>query len=135
MNITLVLGAIGLWGLWGFFGKISENRIGLQIGFWSGLTFFLTIFFYLLFTHQLFPIKTDVQGIGLAVITGFCSGLAAVLFYILLAKHPAGYLTAVTALYPLITIILSVLFLKEGLSFTKVLGFGFALLALLFLHL
>lgn len=135
MNIALVLGAISLWGLWGFFGKISENRIGLQIGFWSGLTFFLTIFFYLLFTHQLFPIKTDFHGIGFAIATGFCSGFAAILFYILLAKHPAGYLTASTALYPLVTIILSVLFLQEGLNFTKVLGFVFALLALVLLHL
>lgn len=135
MKLLLVFVAIFLWGAWGFLGKISESKIGLQVAFWSSLSFFLVILLYLFLSNSLFPLKNDSQGIFFGVLTGLSSGLAAIVFYILLAKNPAGYLTAATALYPLITIVLSVIFLKEGLYTTKIVGFILALLALLFLHL
>lgn len=135
MNILLVLGSIILWGLWGFFAKISESKIGIQVSFWSGLGTFLTVFIYLIFSNQISPLKIDNQGVMLGIFAGVSSGMGAVLFYTLLSKHPAGILTTVTALYPIVTIVLSVLFLKEVISFEKALGLLLALAALFLLNL
>lgn len=131
----LIFIATFFWGLWGFFGKLAANKIGVQASFWNGITLALVIIIYLLLTNQLLPIKSSSSGILFALSAGIASGLASVVFYILLEKSPAGYLVTLTALYPLVTIILSVIFLHESLSSTRIIGFIFALIALFFLNL
>lgn len=131
--LSFALVSILLWGLWGFLGKLAVQRIGLQASFWNALILILPITIYLLITKQLFPLKIEFWGISLALLAGLASGLASVLFYIFLRKNPAGMLVALTALYPLVTIILSVIFLKEPLTVTKIIGFILALAALFLL--
>ena len=48
-------------------------------------------------------------------------------FYLLLERERASLTVPMTSLYPAITVVLSVLFLKEHLSGTHVLGVFFAL--------
>lgn len=134
-TLTLILSTILFWGLWGFFGKLAVQKIGIQSSFWNALSFVLIILSFLLVSGQLLPLKNNPSGIFLALLAGVCSGLASVLFYILLGKNPVGFLVTITALYPLVTIILSAIFLKEPLTLTKSLGFFFALVALIFLNL
>lgn len=123
------------WGLWGFLSKIAVEKIHLQVAFWSSISVMLIISIYLFFTRQLFPLKWDTFGVSLAILGGVCAGLASILFYILLGKKPVGLIIIITALYPLVTLLLAIVFLKEPLSQTKIIGFLLALAALIFLNL
>lgn len=135
LPLLLVLGNIFFWGLWGFFNKIAVERIGFQTGLISSLTIFVTLFIYLFFTKQLVPLKYDVNGIIFAIFVGLCAAGASILLYILLGKHPAGLVIAITGIYPVVTLILSMIFLKETLTFIQSLGFILALAALVLLNL
>lgn len=126
---------IFLWGSWGFLSKIAVEKIHLQVALWSSISVMLIISIYLFFTRQLFPLKWDTPGISFAILGGVCAGLASILFYILLGKKPVGLVIAITALYPLVTLLLSIVFLKEPLSQTKIIGFFLAIAALIFLNL
>lgn len=134
-SFILILAVIVLWGLWGFLGKLAVQKIGIQSSFWNALALILIITFFLLFSHQLTPIKENPSGILLAILAGICSGFASIIFYILLGQKPVGLLVATTALYPLITLILAIIFLKESLTLATGIGFILALIALFLLHL
>lgn len=134
-SLVLILAIIIFWGLWGFLAKLAVQRVGIQASFWGTLTLFTSISIFLLFSEQLLPIKINAGGILLAISAGLVSSLASILFYILLGRNPVGFLVAVTALYPLVTIILSVIFLQEDITITKTIGFILAVGALLLLNL
>ena len=123
------------WGLWGFFLKLSERRIGQQVALWDAVALLVVLVAYLLFTNQLFPIKNDPVGISWGILGGIAAGLASIFFFVLLSKNPVGYLVTLSALYPAITILLSMIFLNEQVTTTKAVGFIFAFLAFILLTL
>lgn len=128
-SFLLILAIIFFWGLWGFFSKIAAQKIGTQVGLWNGLAFVTVILGYLFITKQL-PPKSDPMGIFFALLSGIAISIGSIIFYILLKEKPAGFLVAATALYPLVIILLSILFLKESITFIRIVGFVFALIAL-----
>lgn len=135
ISLFLVIGTIVFWGLWGFFSKLAVQRIGLQMALFSYLMSLLVMLPYLIFTNQLLPLKTDTGGIIYGILAGLFVGLASVLFYTMLGKHPAGLVVAVTALYPMVTLFLSMIFLKETLTLTQGVGLLLAFAALILLNL
>jgi drug/metabolite transporter (DMT)-like permease len=52
---------------------------------------------------------------------------------IFLTRFPASVAVSLAYLYPAVTVIFGVLFLKEVLTLTQILGIGFALLAIFLL--
>jgi len=135
MKILLVLGMIFGWGFWGFFLKLSDKRIGQQVAFWDSIALLIVIILYLVFSNQLFPLKNDTVGISWGILAGVAAGVASIFFFVLLSKNPVGYLVTLSALYPAITIILSVIFLHEQITPVKAIGFIFAFMAFILLAL
>ncbi len=131
----LVLGTIIFWGLWGFFSKLAVQRIGLQMALFSYIMSLLVMIPYLFFANQLTPLRTDLGGIIYGVLAGASVGVASIFIYTLLGTKPAGITIALTSIYPIVTLILSMIFLKETLSLTQGLGFVLALIALVLLSL
>ena len=123
------------WGFWGFFLKLSDKRIGQQVAFWDSIALLIIIILYLLFSNQLFPLKNDAAGISWGILAGVAAGVASIFFFVLLSKNPVGYLVTLSALYPAITIILSVIFLHEQITPVKAIGFIFAFMAFILLAL
>lgn len=134
-QLLLILTTIIFWGLWGFFSKLAFARIGLQTAFFYSLTFFIFIIGYLFFINQFLPLKPNSGGILFAMLAGVSSGIASIVFYIILGKNPAGLTVAATSLYPLVTLLLSMIFLSEGITPTKATGFALAIIALILLNL
>lgn len=134
-SFLLIFFIIISWGLWGFFSKLAIQKIGFQASLWNAIALLLIVVTFLVISNQLFPIKNDFQGIIFAICAGIFSGIASILFYVILGKKPVGALVAVTALYPLITLILSMLFLRESLTFSKAIGFVLAIGALMLINL
>ncbi len=139
MNRTiemLIWGAVAIvgWGLYGIFAKQSTGKIGMQAVFWTQLTMALGATVYLLFLRSLFPLNVDGRGILLGLATGLSSLVAVIaLFTLLHREFPASVVYPLTALYPLVTVILGVVFLGEALTPLKGLGAVLAVAAIVLL--
>jgi len=133
-TLALALAAVICWGLWAFFNKLAVEKIGVQAALWNAVIILIGITLYLAFTHQLFPIKQDTTGIMFAVFAGIATTAASIIFYILLSKNPAGFVVTITSLFPVVTLILSMIFLKETLTIQKIIGFILAFGAIFLLN-
>lgn len=129
--ITLIL-----WGLWGFLGKISSQHMpNKTLVIIACLGFALSFpIVYALFPKS-FTFSFNKPSYYAALFSGIIAGLGVIFFYIALDKGDASRVVAFTAMYPLITVVLSYFFLHESMTVYKILGVFFALAAAFFLSL
>ena len=66
------------------------------------------------------------MGILSALLTGITDGLGTLFYYGATSKGPISIVVSLTALYPLITILLAIIFLYETLVLKQVIGLCFA---------
>lgn len=136
MTTLLSILIILTWGVWGLFSKIASSKIGGEKAFFYDVFsyFFLTLLIVAIFFRKnLFNV--DRSGLIAAFLAGIFSCIGGILFFILLNKKDASTVIPLTALYPLITVILALIFLKESLTVIKIFGIIFALFGLLLLNL
>jgi bacterial/archaeal transporter family protein len=127
--VGLAAATIVAWGTWGVFSKLAVERIDQQVLVWGSLIVVPTIFVvYLVASGQLVPLKISAPGLTFAMLGGVGAALGTVCFY-LLARERASLAVPMTSIYPALTVLLSVLFLKEQLNGLHVLGILFALAA------
>lgn len=126
--VLLCIAIIILWGLWAFLFKIGSDEIGIRnaifYAYLTGIIISLAIVIYS------FPGKLGVNKgvifIILATLVGFAGTIA---WYFALEKYRASIITPFTALYPVITVLLSILILKEKISPLNTIGILLALIA------
>jgi transporter family protein len=116
---------------WIFFSKLGGNEIPprtMQYLFnWGGLPVGL-VFLAL----RRFRIEKSFSGIVFGLIVGVLSGLGQLaLFAAYSGPANTSVVTVLTSLYPIVTVILAVIFLHERLTKTQVAGLGFAVIALI----
>lgn len=134
MNDWFILGivALFLWGFWGFFPKLATNYIDpksiLIFQSIAGAVFAVVI---LISTN--FRTATHTKGITFAFLSGLFGSMGSLLFLYSLSKGKASIVVAMTALYPLVTILLAFLILKEPITLKQGIGLFLALIAILFL--
>ncbi len=125
---TIVLAGLSMlgWGVGAFFSKLATNHIGERSVFWDmvGYVPFVILYCVLTLKPKSF-VEHDKMGVLFALLAGAIGSVGIIAFYLLVAKKDAGIATAVTALYPAVTAILSFIFLGEKLTFLK--GFGIIL--------
>jgi len=116
----------GGWGLFGKLGSLEIPASTMQFIFALG---FLPLAPALFAVTRLKP-GTNLRGILSALASGILSGIAGMAFY---AAFRSGgntsVITAATALYPVITVLLAVWVLRERLTRLQVVGIGFAAVA------
>lgn len=124
--------ALVLWGLWGFLPKLTVQYIDS----YSATIFEVlggTIVGMVLFVMMGFRPETHSLGILFGVLAGFAGLTGALFFMRALQDGKASVVVSLTALYPLVTIILAFFILNEPLSLRELIGIGLALLAVVFL--
>lgn len=129
--ITLIL-----WGLWGFLGKVASQHVSdktlillCSLGF--ALTFPIV---YAIFPRELrFNVK-DLHYYS-ALFSGLFAGAGVAFFFKALSIGDASKVVVFTAMYPIITVILSILFLSESITLYKAAGIVCAITAAVFLSL
>jgi len=125
-----------LWGLWGFFGKLSGEYISEKSLVFLGTISFI---FVIPLVWVIYPGVPLFEGKKLyyyiAIISGFFGGLGAIFFYAALKNGDSSRVVVITALYPMVTVILSYFILHERLSIYKILGVCCALAATVLLSL
>lgn len=119
------------WGIWAFFIKLAGKHFSLSNVFlWYGV-------FYIIFTLSLgfLFLKNEINmavfniQVIFIVIAGLMGVLGVFFFYYSLSRGNASLVVPLTALYPLVTIILSLVILKEKVTFYQIVGIVFALVA------
>ncbi|MBI4440604.1 DMT family transporter [Candidatus Woesearchaeota archaeon] len=124
--------ALFMWGFWGFLPKVALSTVPPQsVLVWQGLGAAVCTILYYFVTSA--PLQTGTVGITASIATGIFAFLGSLFFIFALSTGKAAIVVPLTALYPLITIVLAVAFLQESLSLQSAIGIFFALLAIVFL--
>lgn len=118
---TLAMGCTLMWGLWGFLSKLLADRTG-------------AVATQLLFTAGMLPaalialaaarggVLASWRGTAYALANGLLTGAGTLCFYAALARGPATLVSALIAAYPLVTIALAMLVLRERPSGIQLAG-------------
>lgn len=124
---------IGCWGAWGAVSKIASNDIDANT---NQLLFTLGLLPLMLITARSPSISTGVggarrAGIAWAFLTGILGGTGNIAFFrALVVGGQASIVVPVTALFPLVTVILALAFLRERLGVAQKIGLTLALAAI-----
>ena len=122
--------ALFCWGVWAVLGKVIGDALtGAQTQALSTLGM-LPVMLGLAFSKRLRNSAPIARGSVFALAAGLCGCAGNIAFYEILKKDQASSVVPLTALYPLITILLSVPVLKEKVNRIQFLGVILALVAL-----
>jgi transporter family protein len=126
----LILISILGWGVGSIFYKIANNNMHpLMVSSTATVVFLILLsvaFLFLKFNHEV-----NATGLAAAIVGGLCMCAASLGYFFALRQGNAGITTALTSLYPALTLVLSMIFLKETINFKQ--GIGMVLAAASFL--
>ncbi len=129
--------AVVFWGVWGFQSKVVTEQISPltnQILFTPGM---LVVAFLLLFRRQ--GSSEEVPGskklgISFAFLTGILGGIGNIAFFEALDQGTqASIIVPMTALYPMVTVLLALMILRERMNLYQWIGLGLAIIAIIIL--
>lgn len=116
------------WGLWGVFSKLASNyskpKQALLFQTVGVLAFAVVVLFM-----EKFHFEWSVPGFSWAALGGFFAFVGFLTFFAALDQGKASTVVTLSALYPLVTILLSITFLHERLTARQGIGIVFALIA------
>jgi transporter family protein len=118
------------WGGWALFSKLGSREIPPQT-----MQFLFTIgtvpVGIALLVARKFRMERSPRGITYALLNGILAGVGGLtLFAAYHTDSNTALVTVVTALYPMITVVLAVLLLREQFRLVQVLGLMFAMAAI-----
>ncbi|HAU1712502.1 TPA: EamA family transporter [Legionella pneumophila] len=123
------LAALFLYGAWGYWGTRAANFINpLSITFYSSIGVLISGIIALILLS--FKPELSVKGSTYGLLNGLANGIACIFFILALRNGPTMPVVLVTSMYPMITLIFCMIFLKQELSLKQGLGMVFALIAL-----
>ncbi|MBD2327707.1 DMT family transporter [Alkalinema sp. FACHB-956] len=124
------LGAMLCWGLWGFIPKLTTQYLSPKSAILYevlGAVLFASLLVIL------FQVRPQVHPIGipLALSTGMLGFLGAFCFLNAVTSGPVTLVATISALYPIVSVLLAVTFLREPLSLRQGIGIALGLVAML----
>jgi transporter family protein len=128
--LPATLGALVLFGLWGFFPKLAVTYLDSRSALIYHAIGSLLVALVVLFTLKMQP-AFHPRGAVFAVLTGVAGFAGTLCFFAAASRGRISLVVSVTALYPLITIILAAIFLKEPLTIKQLAGMACAVVAIL----
>jgi bacterial/archaeal transporter family protein len=131
LSVWLVYALIALvfWGITGVTQKLSTNAISTELSF---LWFIYAMFVLAVIVIVAVPIQWHVTAkvFWLAVVSGSLNGLGALTSFAALEKGgKVSIVIPLCYLFPLVTVVLAVLFLRETVTKYEATGIGIALIA------
>lgn len=125
-------GAFVLWGFWSFIPKITTKYISpksaILFEVLGGIIFAIIVLISLNFKPDIHP-----KGVLLAISTGILGFAGALCFLYAASKGPISLVAVLSALYPIIAIVLAMFFLNETITIKQGLGIAFGLVAMILL--
>jgi len=119
--------ALALWGVWGFLSKAATGHLPYGAVYLTSITGHLVVLSCLAVAGGL-TVPWHPVGLVAALGAGLCMAFG-LLFFLqaLAAGGAAGLVVPLTALYPLVTVILSWALLHEDFTLRRLAGVGLAL--------
>ena len=118
------------WGIWAFIPKLTTQYINpsnaLLFQALGGLAVSLGILLIWGFKPDL-----NSRGVSYALITGFLGFVGSLAYMYALMRGPLSLVAIVTALYPVLTLLLAYLFLHETVTMTQACGIALGLIAII----
>jgi len=124
--------ALVCFGLWGFLPKIAVRYVSPRSALVYEALGVVTVGCIVLLTVGK-GISTDMKGIVPAVLTGIFGTVGFLCFLYAVNVGSVSVVATLTALYPAITILLAVIFLKESVTLTQIAGIGLAIVSVILL--
>ncbi len=124
--------ALIIYGFWGFFPKIAVQYISPQ----SAIIYQVAgALFVGLVAISMMQFKPDIhpKGILFAFLTGVAGILGTLFYFAAASRGKISVVSSMTALYPIITILLATVLLKEPVTIRQIIGMLFALAAIVLL--
>jgi bacterial/archaeal transporter family protein len=126
-NWPIVISIVG-WGLWSFINKLATQKLHILhiqlVG--VGMAICLApVYIWLLKHHSInenFRAVPDLSSLVLSGLASLFAAAAGIAFLSQLQRAEAGTTTVLVATYPLLTLILSILFLGEAITSFKIIG-------------
>lgn len=130
--LLFTLAAMLMWGFWGFFSKLATQALpDVDAAIFQGIGSFIVM--VVAATYFRFQPTGKPMNILYAILSGFSATLATFFFFAAITRGRSVVVVSMTALYPLVTLALSVLFLHEAVTLKQLLGVGLALGAIVLL--
>lgn len=120
------------WGLWGFLSKIGSDAaspLQMQILFTLGM---LPVALAML-VQMRGKLDRNAGGIIYGLLCGVVTGLGTIGYYAALRNQNASLVTPVTGLFPVLTVVLAVVVLRERLNKVQMVGMLLALASIVIL--
>ena len=124
--------AMIVWGFWGFFPKLATNYISPKSVLVYEVIGAIIVGVAVLFLINFKP-EVNAKGITFAILTGIAGTLGALFFIFAVSRGETSVVVTTTALYPLVTIALAFLILKEPITIKQGVGMIFAFAAMMLL--
>ena len=126
--LTFSLMALTLWGVWGLLTKVATLYLPPYVAYLISTLGYLPIIGFLLLDRS-FQVTWHPMGWSVSLAAGVCAALGLLCYYRALAGGTAARVVPLTAMYPVVTVILSYFLLKEHITLRHVAGLGAALVA------
>jgi bacterial/archaeal transporter family protein len=121
--------ALLFYGLWGFFPKMATLHLDAKsIIFYE--TFGILLIAILMYFIIPGKINTNVKGVLFSVLTGIAGMVGTLFFLMALKSGKASIIILFTALYPLVSVMLVQIVLRESITLKQGIGMCFALVAI-----
>ena len=118
-----------LYGTWGFLGAKASALLDPRSVMWfSSIGIFIAGFCCLVSLH--FKPQFSNYGVSVSVLTGLTNGLGTLCFIAALRIGPIIPIIMITALYPMVSILLAILFLHQIITTKQFIGILFSLVAI-----
>lgn len=129
------LATIALWGVWGLVSKIASDGVDAytnQLLYTAGLAPLMVFVAWNVWKQGTRESAADRRkGIRWAFLTGILGGLGNIAFFqALVMGGKASVVAPVTALFPMITVLLAMIFLRERLGRVQWAGLALAFVAI-----
>lgn len=124
------LGAFIFWGLWGFIPKITTQYIESKSAIVYEVTGAILLAAIVLFSLNFQP-DVHPKGIAFAILTGMLGFLWAFCFLNAVSQGPVTLVATLSALYPVLTIVLATLVLHETVTVRQGVGIALAILSMI----
>ena len=134
MNDWLIFAILAMlvWGFWGFFPKLATNYLSPKSVLVYEVIGAVIVGVVVLFLVNFKP-EVNAKGITFAILTGIAGSMGALFFIFAVSRGETSVVVTTTALYPLITIALAFLILKEPVTLKQGVGMIFAFAAMILL--
>lgn len=129
------LATIAVWGAWGLVSKVASDGVDVyvnQLLYTVGLAPLMAFVGWTVWRHSRREAAAQRhKGIFWAFLTGILGGVGNLAFFQALVKGgEASIVAPVTALFPMVTVLLAVLLLKERIGRTQWAGLALAFVAI-----